>query len=131
MAETEKAVIQIDAYKLKKALVIVVWGAAIALIVYGGFKFAPSFGAGQYALLDTGELMTEFQANLSKENFLAYKDQDIEAKTRQYYEAVMLAADRVAKQHRLIILDKGALIAAPNKIIDVTQAVKRELASQQ
>jgi hypothetical protein len=131
MAEPE--VIQINAYKLKKAAVITVWTAAIALIIYGGVKFAPQqFGFGtRYASLDTGALTTEFQSLLSKDNFLSYKDQnDVEAKTRQYYEAVLNAADRVAKRHNLIILDKGALIAAPDKVIDVTLAVKRELATE-
>jgi hypothetical protein len=123
--------IDVDEQKIKRAAIIALWIIAIALGAYAAFKYLPALSsAPRYAVLKTGELVKEYQAQISKENFLLYKSQDIESAAQSYYERVKSLANLIAKSENLIILDEGAIIGAPSSIIDVTPIVRRELEKQ-
>jgi uncharacterized membrane protein YjgN (DUF898 family) len=127
--------IQLNADNIRKGLLLVVYGAVIGLVIYGGFKYLPSFGKQQYAAIDADALISEYQRSIVTNAFInlagAEAKESAQAEVERYYLKLQQAADRVAKRENVVIFDKAAIIAAPNRtIIDLTETLKRELANE-
>jgi hypothetical protein len=126
-------IVQLDTTNIKRGLLVIVWGAAIALAIYGGFKSSALFGPGiRYAAVDAEALITEFQKSKTINDFLAYKgERDAQAEYERYYIKLKQIADRVAKRENMIIFDAAAIMGVPNAtVIDLTDEIKRELANE-
>jgi hypothetical protein len=129
-------IVQLNTDNIKKGLLLIIYGAIAALIVYAGVKYLPSLGKQQYAAIDAEALIAEYQRSRTTNAFINLTDanakENAQAEIERYYQRLKRTADRIAKRENIIIFDKAAILGVPDKtIIDVTEIVKRELATNE
>jgi hypothetical protein len=120
---------------IKKGLLLIIYGAVLGLVIYGGVKYLPALADQRYAAVDADALIGEYQRSVITNAFINLTDanakENAQAETERYYLRLKQAADRIAKRENIIIFDKAAIIGVPDKtVIDLTETLKRELANE-
>jgi hypothetical protein len=126
--------IDVDNQSVKKTIILAVWGVAIALGAYAAYRYVPpiidGFNKPKYAILKTGDLIREYQSKISQDNFILYRDQDLENSTEVYFLKIKNVANNIARREGLIIFDEAAVIGVPSNAIDITPFVRQGLGSE-
>jgi alpha-galactosidase/6-phospho-beta-glucosidase family protein len=127
-------IISLDNDKLKRLALYAIWIAVIIASSLAAHKYFGGERQPSYAIVKVSELIKAEQARLTAENFALYRqtqNQDIELAAQAYYEKIKKIANAIAKAENLIIFDEGAIIGLPpDKAIDITPFIRRELQSQ-